>query len=73
MPLLSLLQAEPLQIQAAHLSFQEYYVARAICEQSWELPQKPWEFSAFWANVVKMGGEMGEAFVRACCVPLASR
>ena len=61
---MALLQAEPVQIQAAHLSFQEYYVARAICEQSWEPPQKPWEFSAHWDNVVKMGGEMGEDFCR---------
>ena len=32
LPLLSLLQAEPLQMQSSHLSFQEYFTARAICE-----------------------------------------
>ena len=29
LPLLSLLQAEPLQLQSSHLSFQEYFAARA--------------------------------------------
>ena len=32
LPLLSLLQADPLQIQSSHLSFQEYYTACAIRE-----------------------------------------
>ena len=30
LPLLSLLQVEPLKMQSSHLSFQEYYAARAI-------------------------------------------
>ena len=31
LPLLSLLQAEPLQMQSSHLSFQEFYTAKALC------------------------------------------
>jgi hypothetical protein len=33
LPLLSLLQAEPLKLQSSHLSFQEYFAACALC--SW--------------------------------------
>ena len=33
LPLLSLLQAEPLQLQSSHLSFQEYFAARALYEK----------------------------------------
>ena len=33
LPLLSLLQAEPLQLQSSHLSFQEYFAACALCEK----------------------------------------
>jgi hypothetical protein len=65
-PLLSVLQAEPLQMQASHLSFQEYYVARALGEGVWTLPQgtKPWKFEAWWANTLRLGAEMGDAFGR---------
>lgn len=31
LPLLSLLQPEPLQMQSSHLSFQEFHAARAMC------------------------------------------
>ena len=63
MPLLSLLQTRPLQLQAAHLSFQEYFAARAICEGA-ELPRRPWLLPVWWANAVKLGLEMGDAFGR---------
>mgnify|MGYP007045436685 CR=1 FL=1 len=56
LPLLSLLQAEPLQFQAAHLSFQEYYVAHVLTVGDKRLAtQKPWQWSAFWANVRPRG------------------
>ena len=51
-------------MQAAHLSFQEYFVACAIRERAWRLRSDPWEFSPFWANTLKMGSEMGDAFGR---------
>ena len=58
MPLLSMLQADPLRVQASHLSFQEFFVARAICEGEWQLERKPWQLDAFWANTLKIGMEM---------------
>ena len=33
LPLFSRLQAEPLKLQSSHLSFQEYYTMRALCEK----------------------------------------
>ena len=65
LPLLSLLQAEPLEMQSSHLSFQEYFAASAICSGKYRLPEglpPPWQLPAFWANVVKLGGEMGATF-----------
>ena len=63
LPLLSLLQVDPLQMQSSHLSFQEYFAARAICESGTTLSgPRPWEWPAWWANAVKIGGEMGDAF-----------
>jgi hypothetical protein len=61
LPLLSLLQARPLQLQSTHLSIQEFYAARAICEKA-RLPKQPWELSAFWANTVRLGLDMGAEF-----------
>ena len=77
MPLLSVLQVEPLQMQAAHLSFQEYFVAQAICEGAGQL-ELPIElkgsngdvhvvklsFTAWWSNTAKLGNEMGDGFGR---------
>jgi hypothetical protein len=34
LPLLSLLQKEPLEMQSSHLSFQEYFTVRALCAES---------------------------------------
>ena len=66
MPLLNLLSADPLEVQASHLSFQEYYVARAICERVHRLPKgaQPWEFGSWWRNTMKLGVEMGKDFGR---------
>ena len=63
LPLLNLLQAEPLQMQASHLAVQEFYCAKAICEGQ-SLPTPPWQFTAWWANTLKLGEEMGPAFRR---------
>ena len=62
-PLLSLLQTRPLQLQAAHLSFQEYYAARAVVEGA-VLPTPPWALPPWWANAVRLGAEMGVEFGR---------
>ena len=63
LPLLSLLQANPLQLQASHLSFQEYHAARALCDGV-KLPpgQLPWQWTAWWANVLRIGEAQGAAF-----------
>jgi len=58
MPLLSLLQ-----VQSAHLSFQEYFAARAVCEGA-TLPTQPWLLPSFWRNAVDLGLQMGDAFGR---------
>ena len=60
LPVLRLLQAEPLQM-ISHLTFQEYYAARAICRGR-KLQELPWGWSEWWANVLKLGLEMGEQF-----------
>ena len=64
LPLLSLLEVEPLQMRASHLSFQEYFTVRAICTGKYRLPRDspPWKWGPFWANVVKMGDENGTEF-----------
>jgi hypothetical protein len=63
LPLLSLLQANPLQLQASHLSFQEYHAACALCDGV-KLPpgQLPWQWTAWWANVLRIGEAQGVAF-----------
>ena len=63
LPLLSLLTADPLQVQSSHLSFQEYFAARQICEEGTALPgTPPWQWPAAWANTLSIGIEMGSAF-----------
>ena len=65
LPLLSLLQAEPLRLQSSHLSFQDYFAALALCEEGTVLSgSPPWQWSAWWANAVRLGAEMGEPFGR---------
>ena len=65
LPLLSLLQVEPLQVQSSHLSFQEYFAARALCEEGAVLSgAPPWQWPAWWANAVAIGAEMGEPFAK---------
>jgi hypothetical protein len=67
LPLLSLLQVEPFQMQSSHLSFQEYFAANAICSGKYRLPEgspPPWQWPAFWANAVTLGSEMGNGFGR---------
>ena len=65
LPLLSLLQSEPLQLQSSHLSFQEYFAARALCEEGTKLSgTPPWQWPGWWANAVELGAEMGDSFGR---------
>eukprot|EP00966_Prymnesium_polylepis_P159198 3679234-Prymnesium_polylepis.1 len=63
MPLLSLLQLSPLKVQAAHLSFQEYFAARSVCEGK-ALPTPPWQLEVWYLNMVRLGREMGDDFGR---------
>ena len=66
LPLLSLWQSEPLQLQSSHLSFQEYFAAIALCDEGTELSgTPPWQWPAWWANTVKLGAEIpGDRFGR---------
>ena len=63
LPLLSLLQAEPLQLQASHLSFQEYHAACALVAGV-PLPAGalPWQWTVWWANALRFGEAHGAAF-----------
>ena len=60
LPLVRLLQEEPLQMQAFHLSFQEYYAMRAVSEGGVRLPGFRWD--VWWTNAVFMGVQTGDAF-----------
>ena len=62
MPLLSLLDPKPLQMQSSHLSFQEYYAAKCIAGGKCVVSQPPWVWPAAWANTLKMGEGMGDEF-----------
>jgi len=65
LPLLSLVQSEPLRLQSSHLSFQEYFAARALCEEGTKLSgTPPWQWPAWWANAVELGAQMGDGFGR---------
>jgi hypothetical protein len=66
LPLLSLWQSEPLQLQSSHLSFQEYFAAIALCDEGTELSgTPPWQWPLWWANAVKLGAEIpGDGFGR---------
>ena len=66
LPVMSLIQVAPLEIQSSHLSFQEYFTARAIVDEL-RLPpeaEEPWRWPAWWANTLKLGGELGEPFIK---------
>ena len=66
LPLLTLLTADPLEMQSSHLSFQEYFAANAMCK-GWRLSKAavaPWQWPVWWANALRLGSEMGEAFGR---------
>jgi hypothetical protein len=66
LPLLSVWQSKPLQLQSSHLSFQEYFAAIALCDEGTELSgTPPWQWPAWWANAVKLGAEIpGDRFGR---------
>ena len=72
LPLFSLLETEPLKLQSSHLSFQEYFAARMLCEEGTHLSGvPPWQWSAWWQNAVKLGSEMdgfGSGMLRAAGV-----
>ena len=62
LPLLTLLQSEPLLMQSSHLSFQEYFCARAV-HRGMTLPgEKPWRWTQWFANCLRLGIELGEGF-----------
>lgn len=64
LPLLVMLQEDPMLMQSAHLSFQEFYCARAL-HKGMALPcEPPWKWSAWWANCLRLGVELGEGFGR---------
>ena len=62
LPLVTLLQAQPLQMSASHLTFQEFFAARAICHGVSLPSEPPWRWSAWWANTLRLGTEMGATF-----------
>ena len=65
LPMLRLLQAEPLRMQCSHLAFQEFYTAREIATNGTALPGlPPWQWWALWDNTISLGEAMGEQFRR---------
>ena len=65
LPLVSLLQADPFEMQFSHLSFQEFFAARATCARTYRLPPsaaEPWRWPVWWANTLRLGAEMGAEF-----------
>lgn len=60
LPLMRLLHAEPLQMQAFHLSFQEFYAMCAVRDRALPLPQFRW--AVWWSNAVHMGVQTGAKF-----------
>ena len=75
LPLLTLLQSDPLQMQSSHLSFQEFYAARALQSGAFLLPpaaSEPWRWSAWWSNTLRLGAEMGASFAHGLLASLGS-
>eukprot|EP00966_Prymnesium_polylepis_P104349 2416811-Prymnesium_polylepis.1 len=74
-PLLTLMSTSPLEMQFSHLSFQEFLATRELCHgrplpkgesQLWHATGKlPWQWGAWWKNVMKMGCELDLSFSRA--------
>ena len=64
MPLISLLQIDPIEVQASHLSFQEYFAAKAISAGRPLPGPPPWEWGPWWANTLKLGLELGDKFLQ---------
>ena len=63
LPLLSLLQVGPLQVQSSHLSFQEYFAACEISEHWTSLSgTPPWQWPVWWANALTLGIDIGADF-----------
>ena len=71
MPMLSLLQSEPLKMQASFPFLQEFFSARALCKGRALPGEPPWRWSAWWSNTLRLGSEMGKSFgsglVRSTC------
>ncbi len=62
--LLSLLSIMPTEMQSSHLSFQEYFAAQAI-GNGMKLPPeaaKPWCWSPWWGNTLRLGNEIEKDF-----------
>ena len=62
LPLLRLLQRAPLQMQAFHLSFQEFYAMRALAEGGARAVPDFRLGDVWWTNAVLMGVQTGDAF-----------
>ena len=62
LPLMRLLEVEPLQMQAFHLSFQEYYAMRALAEGGARILPGFRVGDPWWTNAVLMGVQEGDAF-----------
>ena len=73
LPLISMQTATPLKAQVTHLSFQEYFTARALCTAAatsrsahvWRRGESllvPWQLPEWWANTMRLGEEMGIDF-----------
>ena len=60
LPLISLLESHPLKFQSSHLSFQEFYCAKAICKGISFPPSvpNPWRWPPWWANMLVLGSQM---------------
>lgn len=54
------------RFQAAHLSFQEFFVAQAICQGIQLAPEEPlpWHWDEWMANAMTLGTHMGPPFRR---------
>jgi hypothetical protein len=59
LPLLTVLQADPLLLQSSHLSFQEFFAAKGLCAQGTVLRgEPPWQWPVWWWNALRFGTEM---------------